>query len=637
MKHIISKIAMLTLVCGLFAGCYDSDNVGENFYTFTGETIGSFLEKSPETYNEFTQAVQKAGLTDLLKSYNQFTCFVPTNEAMQTYYSSLNVSSLAALSDSVVRYMVYSHLIPEKVYQPSDFVEGALSFTNMNSRYLVIGFQAQTSSVTILINSNSAVLENAGVENGIIYTINHVLTPSTAAVPTILGNDERITLFAEALEATGLSDSLQLMRDDSYVPETDPLSIDNKTICRSPKERKFGYTCFVESNEVFANTFTKSSKAVTDLETLKEYAADVYDAVYPEDAGISDVRNRRNSLNRFIAYHLIDKTVNYNNFFYNHNTAAGITLYEFMETMCPNTIFRCSNENGGIVINSDPVRGVQGVTVLPTGTGREQDTENGVYHLIDKPLVYNQAVKTMLLNTRIRLDATSLHPELMTNGIRYEKGNDPSGVTGDNKYYKFPDKYLKNVQFISNNTRMYYLQGSSGWANYQADEMMAMGQFDFIIRFPPVPAGTYEVRFGYTANTMRGILQFYVDDASGELIPRGIPLNMKRMANDPVIGWDNRTSDDDASGGLEIDKMLRNRGYMKGPECIVMKDGVTGRFHGGALRRIVCVETWDKDAPHYIRFKSVSDTGSDQFMMDYFELVPKNVYENPNGQPESRE
>jgi uncharacterized surface protein with fasciclin (FAS1) repeats len=146
------------LVCGLFSSCYDSDNVGENFYPFTGETIGSFLEKSPETYSEFTQAVQKAGLTDLLKSYSQFTCFVPTNEAMQTYYSSLNVSSLAALSDSAVRYMVYSHLIPEKVYQRADFVEGALSSTNMNSRYLVIGLQVQTSSVKILINSNSVVL-----------------------------------------------------------------------------------------------------------------------------------------------------------------------------------------------------------------------------------------------------------------------------------------------------------------------------------------------------------------------------------------------------------------------------------------------------------------------------------------------
>jgi len=608
-------------------GCYDSDKVGQNFYTFTGETVGSYIENHPDTLSEFNKAVQKAGLADLLKTYNLYTCFAPTNDAMQAWYGSQGVSSIDALSDSIVRYMVYSHIIPGKIYMSTDFVEGALATTNMNSRYLVIGFKPQAATVDIVVNSNSTVIQkDIVVENGVIDAIDRVLTPSTAAIPTLIAGDSRVTLFSDALQATGLADSLQQLKDENYVPVLSPLSIDGATICRSPQEKKIGYTVFVESNDVFA------ANGINNMDDLKRYAARVYDAVYPGDADVSDVTNRHNSLNRFIAYHLIDKTVQYNNFFYKCNMALNVTLYEFMETFCPNTMFKVSNETGGVVINSDQPRNVKGVNVLPAGSDYSQDTDNGVYHLIDGILVYDQKVITMLLNTRIRMDASSLHPELMTNGIRYEKGDNPAGVTGAENYYNFPSGYLKNVQFSSFNTNLFYLQGNASgagyWTNYQGDEMMATGQYDFSMRLPPVPAGTYEIRFGYSANNNRGIPQFYVD---GE--PQGIPLNMKITATDPSIGWvaDATTIDN----GIENDKMMRNRGYMKGGTSY-MAGTVSARQDGGALRRVICTKSWDTDGPHWLRFKSVSPDAGDQFMIDYFEYVPKNVYDNPDGNAEDR-
>lgn len=616
-----------SLLIVFIQGCVDSDEVGENFYTFTGNTIGSYLEKNQGTYSEFWKAVKKANLQDLSKSYKKYTCFAPTDSAMRNFYKEKGVISIDQLSDSIVRYIVYSHLIPDKIYMSTDFVEGALSFTNMNSRYLVVGFKSQDIVVNVVINTNSVVIEkDIKVENGVIHSLDRVLTPATSAIPTLMAGDERISLFAKALEVTGLDAELQLLRDDSYTPEKNPLSIDGTTICRSPKLRKFGYTVFAESNNVYA----AAGIDTTSLEGLKAYAKSIYDVMYPEDANVTDPKDKRNSLNRFIAYHVIDKTVNYNNFFYKANMALGVPLYEFMETFCPNTIFKVSNETGGVVINSDQTRGVAGAHVLPIESGRVQDTQNGVYHLIDNILVYDQKVVTMLLNTRIRMDVASIQPELMTNGIRFEKGDNPSGITGAANYYKFPDGYLKNVSIISNNTRLYYLQGNKTWGNYQADEMMAQGSFDFVMRFPPVPAGTYEIRFGYTANALRGIIQFYVD---GE--PQGIPLNMKKLATNPAIGWitDAGTLDD----GIENDKMMRNRGYMKGGDSYLMNGGpATCRNHNGALRRIICTKTWDTDGPHYLRFKSVSDVALDQFMIDYFEFVPKNVYNNPNGEPEDR-
>ncbi|HEY6913683.1 MAG TPA: fasciclin domain-containing protein [Paludibacter sp.] len=632
----IYKFSFIYIVLGClflltFQSCVDSDNVGGSFYTFTGNTVGSYLEKHPESYSEFWKAAKKVEIDDLLKSYNSYTCFAPNDSAMRNYYKTQGVTSMDELPVEKLKYLVYSHLIPDKIYQTSDLIDGALSFTNMNSRYLVVGHKALQTTVNVVINSNSIVVDNGNtVQNGVVYTLNRVLTPSTSAIPTIINGDPRVKLFAEALNSTGIADSLQLLKDETYVPEVNPLSIDGKTICRSPKLRKFGYTVFVEPDDVF------QLYGIKNLEDLKKYAASVYDKVYPEDAGITDITDRRNSLNRFVSYHIIDKTVYYNNFFYKCNMALDATLYEFMETLCPNTTFKVSNETNGVVINSDVARGVGGVTVFPTQAGYQQDTENGVYHLIDNVLVYDQKVITMMLNTRIRVDAASLHPELMTNGIRFEKGDNPSGVTGAANYYKFPNGYLKNAKIISSNTRLYYLQGqksSGSWVNYQADEMMAQGKFDFVLRLPPVPAGTYEVRFGYTANPYRGILQFYVDDDNGNMVPRGIPLNMKITAESPAIGWvgDASTLDD----GIEIDKMLRNRGYMKGGTTY-MAGNISARAWSQAMRRIVCTETWNHDGPHYLRFKSVSGDDLDQFMIDYFELVPTNVYNNPNGQPEDR-
>lgn len=628
---------LLAFGCGLLLhllqGCYDSDKVGDNFYTFKGYTVGSYLESDTASYGEFWKAVKRADLVDILKSYNKFTCFAPTNAAMVQYYKEKGVTSLSGLSDSAVVYMVYSHIIPDKVYFGIDLVDGALSFTNMNSRYLVVGRKSLNSKINLMINTNSmVVLQDSKVENGVVHTLDRVLTPTMLGIPKIMGDDNRVSLFAEALNLTGLGDSLQLSRDESYVPEINPLSIDGTTKCRSPKLRKFGYTVFAESNEVLA----AAGIDTTSLEGLKNYAKSVYDEIYPEDASVSDVRDRRNSLNRFIAYHIIDKSISYSNFFYVANMAEDKKLFEFMETFCPNTMFKMSNE-GGVCINKDATRNVPGVNVLPVQPGRVQDTQNGFYYLIDKPLVYNQKVKTMLLNTRIRMDAASLHPELMTNGIRFEKGTNPSGVTGAQNFYKFPNGYLKNVKFISPTTRLYYLQGqksSSTWVNYQADEMMAQGQFDFIMRLPPVPAGTYEVRFGYTANGKRGILQFYVDDDNGFLQPRGIPLNMKIDATDPSIGW--MPDDSGLDNADEIDKMLRNRGYMKGGESY-LAGTKSARSFSAAIRRIVCTETWSHDGPHYLRFKNVSNDMNDQFMIDYFELVPTNVYNNPNGNPEDRD
>ena len=52
-------IVLSCLLCMIVAAaCTDSDDVGDNYRTFTGETIKDFLEANPE-YSEFEQALEK--------------------------------------------------------------------------------------------------------------------------------------------------------------------------------------------------------------------------------------------------------------------------------------------------------------------------------------------------------------------------------------------------------------------------------------------------------------------------------------------------------------------------------------------------------------------------------------------------
>ena len=76
----LSCIAVMVLAG--FTACQDSDDVGENYTTFTGETIGDFVENNAE-YSDFAEALRVAGAFSLLESYGAYTCFVPDNEAME--------------------------------------------------------------------------------------------------------------------------------------------------------------------------------------------------------------------------------------------------------------------------------------------------------------------------------------------------------------------------------------------------------------------------------------------------------------------------------------------------------------------------------------------------------------------------
>ncbi|MGC3978585.1 MAG: fasciclin domain-containing protein [Paludibacteraceae bacterium] len=614
---IVKRVGISALVLFFVLSC--RNEIDQKYIaTFTGDMIYSYLKKDTANYSEFVKLIDKAGLKGMLSAYGSYTCLAPTNEALRAYYKSKGDNfGFNNLTDEEVSTLVRTHIVTRK-YFTRDLSDGVIPSTNMDDRVIEIKFNidATTNVQLVFLNGESEVIKrDIEVYNGVVQTINKVLKLSKAQLPDLIANDADLTIFSAALKLTGMNDSLLLVEDNTYDAELYSYKdeYDSYTI-PCPAKRKFGYTAFVETDAVF------SANGINSIEDLIQKAKEWY----PNSGTGDDYTSRENSLNKFISYHLIEKMVNANQFFYNISMAKGAELYEFLETMYPNHIMKVSNKG----LSTDIL-----ATINPNSEdelhilNNSKTTINGVYHKIDKILVYTDNVEYMLTNTRIRFDFASLMPEMANNNMRLSRSQDLS----DGDRYGIPPGYFKYIK-QSNETRLLYLAGvDRGWHNYQGDEMMGLGTYDITVRLLPVPPGTYELRFGYSGNTQRSVTQIYVDSK-----PIGIPLDLRLRKTDSKIGWvkDSETEDN----GVSIDKAMRNRGWMNAPITMVIgADSKPLRDEIYPMRRIVGTFTFDTYEPHYIRFRSVLDNPQAQAQMDYFEFVPKSVYAPISGEPESRE
>ena len=69
---------------------------------------------------------------------------------------------------------------------------------------------------------------------------------------------------------------------------------------------------------------------------------------------------------------------------------------------------------------------------------------------------------------------------------------------------------------------------------------------------------------------------------------------------------------------------------MKAPNYYYMYgESQSMRHRHQALRRIVLREVMKADETYYVHFRSLLDNRGTEFYMDYIELCPKSVFDNP--------
>ncbi|HNZ69322.1 MAG: fasciclin domain-containing protein [Prolixibacteraceae bacterium] len=625
--------AIVLAVLFLLPAC-NSDDVGDNFYTFTGETVGQYIKNRPETYSEFAHILDTTGVMGLMNAYGDYTCFLPDNEAVIRFYKSKGKTSIKDFSLDVLKKIAYDHIIKDFTIATEDFIEGFLTKQTMSGRYVDIGISSDETGLVYTVNTTSKITEkDIEAHNGIIHVISEVLSPTENTLVEVISADQDFSLFFEALQATGLDKNISLIKDEDYVPDPDYVTRENTGVVynyarvRVPRERKYGFTALMESNETF------KKNGINNLDDLKAYAKQAYDKLYPQDASISDITNRNNSLNRFVAYHLINKKLpmrlfieKYDNTGMNYESTGEthsvkvVDMFEYLETLCPNTLIevrtlRTTNEYN--IFNMIPESG----KAIRLTANFDNDALNGVYHEIDNILVYTAEVERMLSTKRLRMDVASFFPEFVNNNIRI--GNSRVGGGLYSERYYLPNGFVDRIK-ASASTEVHYFNADDRFMDYQGDELFLSGLYDFDITTIPIPPGTYEVRFGYQPTGLRGVAQLYWDG-----IPTGIPLDLRTLANDPDIGYQYPGTDTRDPEGFENDKAMRNRGYMKGPASYTViaewwYTGASARMSEDVLRRILGIYTFNEWSTHTFSVKAVK---SGEFMFDYLEFVPLEVLE----------
>ena len=513
--------------------------------------------------------------------------------------------------------------------------------------------------------------------NGIIHQMEKVIAPKDITAASYIQEclDEKKDGFYacfRVIQACGLLDTLSKIRDEKYeeLYQTGQISdligmmsygFAEGEIGYAPKHRLYGFTIFAEPDDFWRGEGIDPADPDL-LQKLTQWIIDNHQ--YSDDDQFTtddNYENENNLLYQWITYHILPMRIpkgklvfHINEYGYSLNRpySYSIPVEEFYTTMGRRRLFKLteSGASNGVYINRFPI-----TDNGRHGTGEEigcdadkvgslvdsespmavlNDLINCNIYPIDAPISYNDETRNNLQKHRIRFDGMSLFPEAMNNDIRLKKASEERY-----KHVYIPNtvrayNYFENMQQNRDMNFVYYNAWNDDWCNLQRDEMKAVGRFEVMFKLPPVPRrGTYEVRYKVLANSNRGVAQIYFGSNPDKLPVAGIPMDLTMDCRNDLdakkVGWEvDSPTDDDYSA--EIDKRMRNNGYMKGPKSINSNNGTERDYNDREnIRHIFVRQTLDPSETYYIKLKSVLDSDRKEFYMDFIEYCAKEIYDNP--------
>ena len=683
--------------------CSDEPDA-ENYYTFTGEMLSDYLKNRPE-YSEFKTICERAKLMDLLATYGHFTCFLPSNEAVRVYLEERGLSSLDQLSDADCDTIARTHLVTN-MYSTFEMTQDRLPTANMLGRYLATsqGADADSNAVVYLEGTAHVVFEqtladgttvhqNDSVENGIVQPIDMVIEKSNSYIADILRNNPRISYFYQALVATDVREQILLVDDPTYNKRDYPKyyykSHTWKEVAWVPSTKKYGFTAFVEPDSIYDMKFQEYGISTDNgvVRAMYDLACQIYDPVYPDDVNaeghkFENLKDSVNPLKRFVQYHIMTRYVpgtadltalvcKETKEAFGFDTKL-INPIDWYHTLLPHTMLKVEQLTMNKDEKGNDCRGVDAKYVNRHFINRRyaapeynfrgslvdntvektpnHDALNGHYFYVDDLVVFSYDVQNVVQNQRIRMDFSTVWPEVMTNDMRL-KGNytvdDPNDIPDDSnepkngKNYYFPEGFLDGVTINNGGTLVMRRPHCNFWS-WQGDEWNLFGDYDMTFRIPPVPySGEWQLRLGFCAIETRGVMQAYYGDSPKNMVPQGIPLDMMkyldselylgdRFTFDESLGAYGKTTDEEKA---EEQKLLRNLGaFRDGRSQYHFGSGGNKSYFLGnnrTYRRILCQTYIDATQDHFVRFRVASDGkqgNNNEFMLDFFEMVPKSVY-----------
>ena len=676
-----------------------------DLYTFTGETIESFIAKD-NTLTAFNYILSRVDFDKTMATYGSYTCFAPINEGVYAYCDSLyNDTEAAILHNGMVkpadatygendyasqpaeerlRWLSDSLCLNIAKYHITTTYRNLVSMTGSTTPiYTMLGRVIKISSETgnVVLGGKSTIIssDNEAI-NGLVHVVDHVVPRTDVSFPTLFErHQDEFSIFAEALEKTGLMDSILVetrgemvfrqMARENYSGNLYPAPGVGST---GKLECKEGFTIFAESDEVF------HKNGINDINDLIAYANKVYgnatewyDYLREKKMTVStdkDYTERNNALNMFVAYHIVNAKMSDDWLVYEKgsnaywNFAPDADPHDYYETMLPHTMLKIwephdvgtgkslfinryqtfntlTNALASPGTNHELVKRGIGITRRVNGVDVSLEADNGWIHYIDGLLVYDEDVPKKVLNERMRVNCTSLFPELITNDIRSiatSDGRIPSGYDGSR--HGIPAQYFKNMIHYNNNVCLAYCVHGA-WRCWESDQMQFWGTYDLAFKLPPVPSGTYEIRVVYAPMSYGSFMQYYIGTSSSvsSMMPIGLPFDATVPVEDPRVGLTNANEEEDM--GIATDIAMHNRGFMRGPysycghaESTGWTTTNNGRFEWGTsmtVRYVLGRVDLNQSNENWLRIKTLnSDKSTNPVGLDFVELVPTSVVDN---------
>jgi uncharacterized surface protein with fasciclin (FAS1) repeats len=309
--------------------------------TDTTVSIVGYLKKNPSRFTNIIKMLDRVNISPFLNAYGAYTFFAPTDDAIAIYLKKYNKSSVDDLDTATVRSICRFHIIQDTL-TTRNFTDGKLPTITMYGQYLITGVgTAKDGSSVPLVNRQALVtLPNVLTGNGYVHEIDHVLEPATQTIAQMITADSRYTIYAQALKATGLYDSLN-----------QPITVTTDTT------RRF-LTFLAETDSV-----------------LKVAGYPSYTALKTRFSNTGNPASHNDSLYLYMAYHIITGPNS-------PRYVADILGIQSIPTIVPQQVTTVTYTNNQVLLNQATFNGVFEAGVQIDRPNSDNTAANGVVHTL---------------------------------------------------------------------------------------------------------------------------------------------------------------------------------------------------------------------------------------------------------------
>jgi hypothetical protein len=257
----------------MLSACQEED--AKRFMPYDELSAQYYLQESEE-YSDWYKLLK---LTDMESAFNfasvPLTCFVVRNEVLTAYLQMKGFGSVEEMVSGDLEFakrFIRYHTVVMRSYALADFRNGKLRDSTASGDYLVIRFADGVNGGVYINHICKVVRWDIKVANGYIHELSQVIDPVVENLYTFLTNNNRYSIFAQAVALTNNEELFTRMDVER------------------PKMRS-RRTLFVTPDSVYQNN------GVNDIEGLKA-------RISPDNTDFTDPAN---PLNLYVRYHLVER------------------------------------------------------------------------------------------------------------------------------------------------------------------------------------------------------------------------------------------------------------------------------------------------------------------------------------------